>query len=105
MCIADNLSVVVDYVWDDYSAQSAMALTVAALLYPIQMYADFDGYSNMAIGVGKLLGFRVTRNFNHPFLARNPAEYWRRWHISLTTWITEYIFMPLNIAFRRLDKV
>ena len=76
MCIADNLSVVVDYVWDDYSAQSAMALTVAALLYPIQMYADFDGYSNMAIGVGKLLGFRVTRNFNHPFLARNPAEYW-----------------------------
>ena len=104
MCIADNLSIVVDYVWADYSSQSATALTIAALLYPIQMYADFDGYSNMAIGVGKLLGFGVTRNFNHPFLARNPAEYWRRWHISLTTWITEYIFMPLNIEFRSLDK-
>lgn len=104
MCIADNLASVVDYVWNDYSAQSSTALATAALLYPIQMYADFDGYSNMAIGVGKILGYRVNRNFNHPFLARNPAEYWRRWHISLTTWITDYIFMPLNIAFRRYDN-
>jgi D-alanyl-lipoteichoic acid acyltransferase DltB (MBOAT superfamily) len=66
------------------------------------MYADFDGYSNMAIGVSKVLGFDVARNFNHPFLARNPAEYWKRWHMSLTTWITDYIFMPLNISFRSL---
>jgi D-alanyl-lipoteichoic acid acyltransferase DltB (MBOAT superfamily) len=104
MCIADNLGSVVDFVWNDYSAQSSTAMVIVALLYPIQMYADFDGYSNMAIGVGKILGFRVNRNFNHPFLARNPAEYWRRWHISLTAWITEYIFMPLNIVFRRFDK-
>ena len=102
MCIADNLSIVVDYVWNDYSGQSATALTIAALLYPLQMYADFDGYSNMAIGVSKVLGFDIARNFNHPFLARNPAEYWKRWHISLTSWITDYIFMPLNIAFRSL---
>lgn len=102
MCIADNLSLVVDYVWNDYSNQSATALTIAALLYPLQMYADFDGYSNMAIGVSKVLGFDIARNFNHPFLARNPAEYWKRWHISLTSWITDYIFMPLNIAFRSL---
>lgn len=102
MCIADNLSVVVDYVWNDYPNQSATALTIAALLYPLQMYADFDAYSNMAIGVSKVLGFDIARNFNHPFLARNPAEYWKRWHISLTSWITDYIFMPLNIAFRSL---
>ncbi len=102
MCIADNLGLVVDYVWNDYSNQSATALAIAALLYPIQMYADFDGYSNMAIGVSKLLGFDIARNFNHPFLARNPAEYWKRWHISLTSWITDYIFMPLNIAFRSM---
>jgi D-alanyl-lipoteichoic acid acyltransferase DltB (MBOAT superfamily) len=56
----------------------------------------------MAIGVGKLLGYRVTRNFNHPFIARNMAEFWRRWHISLTQWITDYVFMPLNIAFRTI---
>lgn len=105
MCIADNLSVVVDYVWNDYTGQSATALTIAALLYPLQMYADFDGYSNMAIGVSKVLGFDIARNFNHPFLARNPAEYWKRWHISLTSWITDYIFMPLNIAFRSLGVI
>lgn len=102
MCIADNLGLVVDYVWNDYGNQSATALTIAALLYPLQMYADFDGYSNMAIGVSKVLGFDIARNFNHPFLARNPAEYWKRWHISLTSWITDYIFMPLNIAFRSM---
>jgi D-alanyl-lipoteichoic acid acyltransferase DltB (MBOAT superfamily) len=102
MCIADNLSLVVDYAWNDYSSQSATALIIATLLYPLQMYADFDGYSNMAIGVSKVLGFDVARNFNHPFLARNPAEYWKRWHMSLTTWITDYIFMPLNISFRSL---
>jgi D-alanyl-lipoteichoic acid acyltransferase DltB (MBOAT superfamily) len=69
------------------------------------MYADFDGYSNMAIGVGKLLGINITRNFNHPFLARNIAEYWRNWHISLTGWLTDYVFSPLNIAFRNLNNL
>lgn len=68
------------------------------------MYADFDGYSNMAIGVSKILGIKVARNFNHPLLARNVAEYWRRWHMSLTSWITDYIFMPLNILFRNIGK-
>lgn len=100
MCIADNLATLTDNVWQSYNLVSTPTLLVVALVYPIQMYADFDGYSNMAIGVGKLLGFRITRNFNHPLLARNTAEYWRRWHMSLTSWITDYIFMPLNIAFR-----
>ena len=100
MCIADNLVKVTDNAWDNMQELSASYLFGAALLYYIQMYADFDGYSNMAIGVGKLLGIKITRNFNHPLLARNTAEYWRRWHISLTSWITDYIFMPLNIAFR-----
>ena len=58
----------------------------------------------MAIGVGKILGFNITRNFNHPLLARNIAEFWRNWHISLTSWITDYVFMPLNIAFRNLGN-
>lgn len=104
MCIADNLASVTDTVWSSYSEQSGSTLAITALLYFIQLYADFDGYSNMAIGVGKLLGIRITRNFNHPLLARNIADYWRRWHMSLTSWITDYIFMPLNIAFRDLGN-
>lgn len=100
MCIADNLAQSTDFVWNDVEGQTASTLLYVSLLFFVQMYADFDGYSNMAIGVGKLLGFRITRNFNHPFLARNVAEYWRRWHMSLTSFITDYVFMPLNIAFR-----
>lgn len=105
MCIADNLANITDSAWNSYETLPSSMLLVAAFLYPMQLYADFDGYSNMAIGVGKLLGFRVNRNFNHPFLARNMAEYWRRWHISLTGWITDYVFMPLNIAFRNIGNL
>lgn len=105
MCIADNLATFTDFVWLGYASQSGSTLLLTALLYPIQIYADFDGYSNMAIGVGKLLGFRIARNFNHPFLARNIAEYWRNWHISLTGWLTDYVFSPLNIALRNLGKL
>ena len=100
MCIADRLATMTDGIWSCYANYSGPTLILCALLYFIQMYADFDGYSNMAIGVGKLLGIKIARNFNHPLLARNMAEYWRRWHMSLTSWITDYIFMPLNIAFR-----
>ena len=105
MCIADNLANITDNVWGAYSSQSSSVLIFVALLFFIQLYADFDGYSNMAIGVSKMLGFRIQRNFNHPLLARNTAEYWRRWHMSLTSWITDYIFMPLNIAFRSLGSL
>ena len=104
MCIADNLATITDQAWLSYDAASSQTLLLAALLYPVQLYADFDGYSNMAIGVGKILGFNVARNFNHPFLARNMAEFWRRWHMSLTSWITDYVFMPLNIAFREMGN-
>lgn len=105
MVIADNLATLTDTIWCTYSTESGSTLLVMALLYPVQMYADFDGYSNMAIGIGKLLGINVARNFNHPFLARNIAEYWRNWHISLTGWLTDYVFSPLNIAFRNLGNL
>ncbi|MBE6259915.1 MAG: MBOAT family protein [Prevotella sp.] len=100
MCIADNLASITDSVWANIDQFSSSTLLWVVILYPIQMYADFDGYSNMAIGVGKVLGINITRNFNHPFLARNIAEYWRNWHISLTGWLTDYVFSPLSIAFR-----
>ena len=104
MCIADNLAVVTDRIWNDYANQTGSTLLLISFIYLVQMYADFDGYSNMAIGVGKLLGVNITRNFKHPLLARNIAEYWRNWHMSLTGWLTEYVFSPLNIAFRNLGN-
>lgn len=105
MCVADVLAPINDGIWDHIHEFSPSTLIIGLLLYPVQLYADFDGYSNMAIGVGKLLGLRIQKNFNNPFLARNTAEYWRRWHISLTTWLSDYVFSPLNIKFRELGKL
>lgn len=97
--IADSLSSTIDSLWND---SSGVNLVIAALLYTFQMYNDFSGYSDMAIGIGKLLGLRIAKNFNYPFFATNISEFWRRWHISLTGWLTDYVFMPLNIKFRNL---
>jgi D-alanyl-lipoteichoic acid acyltransferase DltB (MBOAT superfamily) len=85
--------------------QSGSTLLLAIIFYSFQIYADFSGYSDMAIGVGKLLGFNISRNFNYPYFALNIADFWRRWHISLTTWVTDYVFTPLNFQFRRRGKV
>ena len=105
MVIADNLALLTSDVWRDFDLKSSGDLILTVLFSPVQVYADFDGYSNMAIGVGKLLGFNITKNFDHPLLARNVSEYWRRWHISLTKWITDYVFMPLNVRFRNWGNV
>lgn len=105
ICIADTIAPITDAVWQDIGQTDGATLLACALIYPIQMYSDFCGYSLLAIGIGRLLGLRITRNFNTPFFARNVAEYWRRWHISLTSWITDYIFMPLNFALRDYAKV
>ena len=105
MVIADSIAVITHGAWSLYTEKSSWYLIYAALLSPIQVYADFDGYSNMAIGVGKILGFNITKNFDHPLLARNVSEYWRRWHLSLTGWITDYVFMPLNVRFRNWGKL
>jgi D-alanyl-lipoteichoic acid acyltransferase DltB (MBOAT superfamily) len=77
---------------------------MGALFYTLQLYADFSGYSDMALGFARLLGFNITKNFNFPFFAQNIAEYWRRWHMSLTAWLTEYVFTPLSIKFRDYGK-
>jgi D-alanyl-lipoteichoic acid acyltransferase DltB (MBOAT superfamily) len=100
MLIADNIANFVDVVWSEPSVCGSAALVRAALIYPIQMYMDFSGYSDMAIGVGKILNIKVAKNFKYPFFVTNVAEYWRRWHMSLTGWLTDYVFMPINVAFR-----
>lgn len=100
MCIADRLDLYISAVWNNYEHHSAISILFASLLYPFQMYADFSGYSEMAIGVSLMLGFKVAENFKRPFFTINIAQYWSRWHMSLTSWLTDYVFMPLNIKVR-----
>lgn len=105
VCVADVLGNYVDAVYNNYYMHSGISILFASILYPFQMYADFAGYSNMAIGIGKMMGITMTENFLRPFFAQNVAQYWRKWHISLTSWLTDYVFMPLNIRFRDLGKL
>lgn len=102
--IADNCALITSQILDNYQVLPGSSLLVGAFLYTIQVYADFSGYSDMAIGIGRLLGFKVTRNFNYPFFARNIAAFWQRWHISLTSWMTDYIYTPLSFIFRTYGK-
>jgi len=103
--IADNCAVYVNQIYgSDFHTQTGGTLLLAAVFYAVQMYADFSGYSDMAIGISKLLGFRVTKNFEYPYFSQNIAEFWRKWHISLTSWLTDYVFMPLNIKWRDWGK-
>jgi len=102
--IADNCAMFTAGIFDGYKNIPASSLTLGALLYAVQIYADFSGYSDIAIGISSTLGFNVTRNFNYPFFARNIVDYWRRWHMSLTSWLTDYVFLPLSIAFRDYGK-
>ena len=105
MCIADVIAPWTDAVFYNYSLHNATTIVVASILYLLQLYTDFCGFSEMAIGVGRMMGLQVTENFCRPFFAKNVAEYWRRWHMSLTTWITDYVFMTLNVSFRDWGKI
>lgn len=102
--VADNIASFVNQVYGSYESYTGATLILIALLYTFQMYADFSGYTDMAIGVGRLLGLRMAKNFNYPLFAKNIADYWRRWHISLTSWLTDYIFMPINVKWRDWGK-
>ncbi len=94
--IADRVGLYVDTVYDNFVDYSGMTLLVASVLYSIQIYSDFAGYSLMAIGTGKLLGFELTENFRRPYFAISVTDFWHRWHISLSTWLKDYIYIPLG---------
>ncbi|MGF7078340.1 MBOAT family O-acyltransferase [Mucilaginibacter sp. UYCu711] len=102
--IADNLTLNTDAIFTNYQHQNGSTLLLISFLYSIQLYADFSGYSDMAIGISRLLGLKITKNFDYPFFAQNTAQFWRKWHMSLTQWLTEYLFTPLTIAFRDMGK-
>ena len=96
MVIADNCAIYVDRVFSTYQTQNGSTLLLAAIFFAFQIYGDFSGYSDMAIGTGKLFGFKTMKNFNMPYFSRDIAEFWRRWHISLTTWFRDYVYIPLG---------
>ena len=94
--VADNCAMYVDQVWSTYDTQSGSTMLLAAILFTFQIYGDFSGYSDIAIGTAKLFGIKLMRNFNNPYFSRNIAEFWRRWHISLTTWFRDYVYIPMG---------
>ncbi|WP_306353399.1 MBOAT family O-acyltransferase [Flavobacterium sp. '19STA2R22 D10 B1'] len=96
MVIADNCAQIVDQVYQNYTTESGSTLFFAAVLFSFQIYGDFCGYTHIAIGCAKLLGFDLTKNFNYPYLAKNIADFWRRWHISFSNWLRDYIYFPLG---------
>lgn len=94
--IADNCAIAVNTVWNDYTQLDGTSLLWGAVLFTFQIYGDFSGYSDIAIGTAKLFGIELMRNFNFPYFSRDIAEFWRKWHISLTTWFRDYIYIPLG---------
>jgi D-alanyl-lipoteichoic acid acyltransferase DltB (MBOAT superfamily) len=96
MCVADRLGIYVDKVYADFCQHSGASLFMAQFLYTIQIYADFAGYSLIAIGSGRFLGIELPTNFIRPYISRTLTEFWRKWHISLTTWFRDYVYFPLG---------
>ena len=96
MVVADTCATACNEIFADYATKSGGELIVGALFFTFQIYGDFSGYSDIAIGTAKLFGVRLMRNFNVPYFSRDIAEFWRRWHISLNTWFVDYVYIPLG---------
>lgn len=96
MVIVSRLSILTDLVFKNYTAYSGANILIATIAFAIQIYCDFAGYSNIAIGAARILGFSVMDNFHQPYFAANVADFWRRWHISLTSWFRDYLYIPLG---------
>ena len=96
VAVADSIAVIVNNVYDNCYEYSGLALIIATILYAFQIYCDFSGYTDMAIGISKILGIDLMENFNCPYLSTSVTEFWRRWHISLSTWFRDYVYIPLG---------
>jgi D-alanyl-lipoteichoic acid acyltransferase DltB (MBOAT superfamily) len=94
--IADNCAIYANLIFNNSADYSGSVLVLGALFFTFQIYCDFSGYSDIAIGTAKLFGFNLMRNFNFPYFSRDIAEFWRRWHISLSTWFRDYLYIPLG---------
>jgi D-alanyl-lipoteichoic acid acyltransferase DltB (MBOAT superfamily) len=96
MFVADNLAVLVDPVFSSAPPYHGLSVLIGLYAFAFQIYCDFAGYSNIARGLGKTMGFDIVINFNLPYFSTNPSEFWKRWHISLSTWLKEYLYIPLG---------
>lgn len=96
LVIADNCAYFANYIFGHQDQLPASSLALGAIFFSFQIYGDFSGYTDIATGVAKLLGFRLLKNFNYPYFSRNIAEFWQRWHISLTSWFRDYVYIPLG---------
>lgn len=101
--IADNLAPIVNYAFENTEQTNGVTLIVGAIAFSFQIYGDFSGYSDIALGSAKLLGFELLSNFKFPYFSRNIAEFWRRWHVSLSTWFRDYLYLPMGGS--RTNKV
>ncbi len=96
MVIASRLAILTDLVYDNYTGYTGVPLIIGTLSYTFQIYCDFAGYSGIAIGAAKIMGFQIMRNFRQPYLSLGVADFWRRWHISLSSWFRDYLYIPLG---------
>ena len=96
LVIADRLAMLVDYAYADPAGQNGLTLLAATFFYTFQIYCDFSGYSDVAIGAARVMGFDLMENFRTPYVAQSISEFWRRWHISLSTWFRDYLYIPLG---------
>jgi len=103
--IADRLAFMVDSVYGDVNNQPGISLLLATYYYALQIYFDFSGYTDMALGSARMFNITLTQNFNAPYAATTIADFWRRWHISFSRWILDYIFTPLQMSLRNWGKV
>ncbi len=103
--VADRLAQIVDAVYDGHTRFSGPLVAFAAVCFSFQIFSDFSGYSDIALGAAQVLGFRLTRNFNAPFHADSMAEYWKRWHITLSSWMRDYVFFPLCGRRPRMPRI
>ncbi len=94
--IADRIALCVTNVYDNYTAYTGLQIAIATILFAVQIYCDFAGYSDIAVGAAQVMGFRLMQNFRAPYFSKSVAEFWRRWHISLSTWLRDYIYIPLG---------
>jgi len=96
MLIADTISIYVDTIYSNHSMHNSITLIVATYLYAIQIYCDFAGYSDIAIGTARLFNFTFIRNFDRPYISKTLSEFWRRWHISLSSWLRDYLYISMG---------
>ena len=96
MVVADNIAPLVNSVYDSPQDYSSQNILISIFLFSFQIYADFFGYSTIAIGAASMLGVKIINNFNSPYLSKNIGEFWQRWHISLGTWFRDYLYIPLG---------